>query len=292
MTTVSIVTGAAGAMGSACVHALVPAVDVVLLTDIDEERLGVAAERVERDATAVKVCTAPGDLGDPAFIAELAARTDALGELHSLVHTAGLSPSMAGWREILRVDLTATARLLDGFLPHVVPGSAAVCLASVSGHMGAFDPAMDAALDDPLAPGFEARFQSLAGAEPDPGATYRLAKRGVIRLCEQAAVAWGRRGGRVVSLSPGLIDTEMGRLELEHNPIKTWLAEITPVGGARSGSDRLASDTVLPGRVDDIADTVAFLCSDRAAFVSGCDIRVDGGLLAAFDRQPPASASA
>jgi NAD(P)-dependent dehydrogenase (short-subunit alcohol dehydrogenase family) len=54
----------------------------------------------------------------------------------------------------------------------------------------------------------------------------------------------------------------------------------------------VGSDSVLPGRIHDIADTVAFLCSDRAAFVSGCDIRVDGGLLAAFDRQPPASASA
>jgi NAD(P)-dependent dehydrogenase (short-subunit alcohol dehydrogenase family) len=162
-----------------------------------------------------------------------------------------------------------------------VPGSAAVCLASVSGHMGAFDAATDAVLDDPLADDFEARFQRLAGDEPDPGATYRLAKRGVIRLCERAAVAWGASGGRVVSLSPGLIDTEMGRLELQHNPIKTWMAEITPVGGDRSGSD-----TVLPGRTDDIAHTVAFLCSDRASFVSGCDVRVDGGLIAAMNRQP------
>jgi NAD(P)-dependent dehydrogenase (short-subunit alcohol dehydrogenase family) len=89
----------------------------------------------------------------------------------------------------------------------------------------------------------------------------------------------------VVSVSPGLIDTEMGRLELEHNPIKTWLAEITPVGGGRAGSDRSGPETVLPGRTDDIANAVAFLCSDRAAFVSGCDIRVDGGLIAAFDRQ-------
>jgi NAD(P)-dependent dehydrogenase (short-subunit alcohol dehydrogenase family) len=147
--------------------------------------------------------------------------------------------------------------------------------------MGAFDPAMDEVLDDPLAADLDRRYQSLAGDDPDPGATYRLAKRGVIRLCERAAVAWGARGGRVVSLSPGLIDTAMGRLELVHNPIKTWMAEITPVGGDRSGSE-----TVLPGRAADIANTVAFLCSDRASFVSGCDVRVDGGLIAAMNRQP------
>lgn len=277
MTTVSVVTGAAGAMGLACVFALAPSADVALLTDVDEDRLATAAARVE-DETNAKMCTAVGDLGDPAFIKDLAARADALGDLHSLVHCAGLSPSMADWREILRVDLAAVAQLLDAFLPHVVPGSAAVCLASVSGHMGAFDPAMDAVLDDPLAADFEARFQSLAGDDPHPGVTYRLAKRAVIRRCERAAVEWGKSGGRVVSLSPGLIDTEMGRLELVHNPIKTQMAEMTPVGGNRSGSD-----TVLPGRVDDIASAVAFLCSDRASFISGCDIRVDGGLAAAMN---------
>ena len=277
MTTVSVVTGAAGAMGAACVAALAPAVDAMLLTDVDRDRLSAAAVRIEREMT-TKVCTAVGNLGDPAFVVDLAAQAGALGDLHALVHCAGLSPAMAEWREILRVDLTAVAQLLDAFLPHVSPGSAAVCLASVSGHMGAFDPAMDEVLDDPRAADLETRFQSIAGVDPHPGATYRLAKRGVIRLCERAAVVWGERGGRVVSLSPGLIDTAMGRLELVHNPIKTRMAEMTPVGGNRTGSG-----TILPGRVDDIANTVAFLCSDRAAFVSGCDIRVDGGLIAAMN---------
>ena len=276
MTTVTLVTGAGGAMGSACALALAPKVDVMMLTDLDEARLAAAASRIE-NAT---VCAVVGDVGEPTFVAELAARAESFGDLHALVHTAGLSPSMAGWREILRVDLVAVARLLDSFLPLVVPGSAAVCLASVSGHMGQFDPALDAVLDDPLAADLEPRYQTLAGEAPEPGATYRWAKRAVIRLCERAAVAWGTNGGRVVSLSPGLIDTEMGRLELMHNPIKTWMSEITPVGGKRRG------DTVLPGRTEDIANTVAFLCSERAQFVSGCDIRVDGGLIAAMNNQP------
>jgi len=276
MTRVSVVTGAGGAMGAACAAALAPDADVMLLTDVNAEHLAAASGGV---ATA-KVCTIAGDLADPAFVAELAARARALGDLRALVNTAGLSPSMAGWREILQVDLVAVASLLDAFLPHVTPGSTAVCLASVSGHMGTFDVGMDAVLDDPSAADFEARFRALAGAEPDPGATYRLAKRGVVRLCRRAAAAWGARGGRVVSLSPGLIDTAMGRLELEHQPIKTWLAEITPLSAERRGSD-----APLPGRVDDIADTVAFLSSERASFVTGCDVVVDGGLLAAMNNQ-------
>jgi NAD(P)-dependent dehydrogenase (short-subunit alcohol dehydrogenase family) len=276
MTRVTVVTGAAGAMGSACARALAAATDVLLCTDIAEERLQAAAADLARTVDA-NLCTVSGDLADPTFADDLAARTRALGTLAVLVNTAGLSPSMAGWQEILRVDLVAAARLLEVFEPLAETGAVAVHIASVSGHMGAFEPEMDALLDDPLAADLEARFTALAGNAPDPGATYRLAKRAVIRLCERKAVQWGARGGRVLSVSPGLIDTEMGRLELEHNPIKVWLAQTTPLGPAR-----MHDGTPLPGRIDDIADAVAFLCSDRASFISGCDIRVDGGLAGAL----------
>jgi NAD(P)-dependent dehydrogenase (short-subunit alcohol dehydrogenase family) len=279
MTAVTVVTGAAGAMGGACARVLATRPDVLLVTDVDEAQLDVAAALLARERRA-PVHPLVADLGDPAAATKIAERAAGLGDLRALVHTAGLSPAMAGWREILRVDLIAVARLLDAFLPHVVPGSVAVCLASIAGHLGTFDPEMDAVLADPLAADVEARFRAVCGGEPDPGATYRLAKRAVILLCERAAVGWGGRGGRVVSVSPGLIDTEMGRLELEHNPVKTWMAQTTPVGAGRSG------DSVLPGRVEDIAAAVAFLCSETAAFVSGCDLRVDGGLVAAMDQQP------
>jgi NAD(P)-dependent dehydrogenase (short-subunit alcohol dehydrogenase family) len=266
-------------MGGACARALAPSTDVLLCTDVDDDRLRAATGELAR-AVDAHVCTVLGDLGDPAFVADLAARVRALGTFTVLVNTAGLSPSMAGWQEILRVDLVAAARMLAAFEPLVENGSVAVHLASVSGHMGAFDPTMDAVLDDPLADDLDARFTALAGDAPDAGATYRLAKRGVIRLCERAAVPWGARGGRVLSLSPGLIDTEMGRLELEHQPIKVWLAETTPLGPRR-----MQDGTPLPGRTADIADVVAFLCSERASFVSGCDIRVDGGLAGALGSQ-------
>jgi NAD(P)-dependent dehydrogenase (short-subunit alcohol dehydrogenase family) len=50
------------------------------------------------------------------------------------------------------------------------------------------------------------------------------------------------------------------------------MVEVTPVK---------RPDQPLPGRPEDIAATVAFLESDAAAFISGCDIRVDGGLIGA-----------
>ena len=276
MKRVAVVTGAGGSMGAACSAALADTFDTLLLTDRD-------ADAVQRTARALgdRCDIVVGDIAAPGFADDLAARAADLGAVHALVHTAGLSPTMAAWPEILAVDLVATARLVQAFETVIAPGGVAVCLASVSAHMGTFDARVDRVLDDPLAPDITERFAAAHDDEPDPGNTYRLAKRGVVRLCERAAPAWGRRGARIVSVSPGLVDTTMGRRELEHQPIKTWLAEITPVGGGRN------PDTVLPGLVDDIAATVAFLCSDAAAFVSGCDIRVDGGLLAALHEAVP-----
>ncbi|MDT5224175.1 MAG: hypothetical protein QOG19_1582, partial [Mycobacterium sp.] len=69
-----------------------------------------------------------------------------------------------------------------------------------------------------------------------------------------------------------LIDTAMGRLELERQPIIPQMIELTPVKRPESP---------LPGRVGEIAALVAFLESDGAGFISGCDIRVDGGLVGA-----------
>jgi NAD(P)-dependent dehydrogenase (short-subunit alcohol dehydrogenase family) len=263
-------------MGVACARAIGPDVDVLLLTDCNEERLAAVVPQLERE-TDVAVATVAGDIADPAVVADLVDQTAARGDLHSIVHTAGVSPSMAGWWEVLRVDLVGTARLLDAFLAQVVPGSVAVCIASIAGHIGAFDPAMDAVLDASLDPDFAARYRAQLGGDPDPGNTYRLAKRGVIRQCERSAVTWGARGGRVVSLSPGLIDTDMGRLELVNNPIKDTMVDLTPIRSRAQDPD-----APLPGNAADIADAVAFLCSERASFVSGCDLRVDGGLIAAM----------
>src|SRR5207244_897001 len=78
-----------------------------------------------RDAT-TKICTEVADLADAHDIARLAQRAADIGDLDALVHSAGLSPSMCGWRAILDVDLVATVILLDAFLTHARAGTVAV----------------------------------------------------------------------------------------------------------------------------------------------------------------------
>jgi NAD(P)-dependent dehydrogenase (short-subunit alcohol dehydrogenase family) len=155
--------------------------------------------------------------------------------------------------------------------PLVNPGSSAILIGSIAGYSDV-PTAVQPLLDDPLADGFLAAVERALGQPLDSATAYVLAKRGVTRLAERLAAPWGAKRGRTVSISPGLIDTPMGRLELDRQPIIPVMIEVTPVK---------RPDRPLPGRPEDIAATVAFLESDAAAFISGCDIRVDGGLVGA-----------
>ena len=72
---------------------------------------------------------------------------------------------MADWKRVFEVDLMGTATLLKAFLPLAVPGTAAVCWASISGHMVNKDPVLEALLSDPLVPDFLDRIKSYIGPE-------------------------------------------------------------------------------------------------------------------------------
>ncbi len=247
---VIVVTGAARGMGRACVDRLRNDADTLVAVDLEAPGI---------EGTVGIAC----DVSDPAAVKHLADAVRALGPLRSLVHAAGISPTMADARRVFEVDLVGTQLLLDAFEPLVEDGSSAVCFASSSAYqivlMGP-DPDLDALVEDPLAPDVLDR---VAARFDDSGLAYAWAKRGVIRAAARAAVTWGRRGGRVNSVSPGLIDTGMGRQEFDAQPIMQVMLDNTPAG-------RL-------GRAEEIAAVVAFLTSDVASFVSGIDVLVDGG---------------
>jgi NAD(P)-dependent dehydrogenase (short-subunit alcohol dehydrogenase family) len=204
-------------------------------------------------------------------VAAVADRVRELGRLRCLVHTAGVSPEMADAATVLNVDLAGSVRITDALFPLVNPGSSAILIGSIAGYSDV-PAAVEPLLDDPLADGFLAAVEQALGQPLDSATAYVLAKRGVTRLAERLATPWGKTGGRTIAISPGLIDTPMGRLELDRQPIIPVMIEVTPVK---------RPDRPLPGRPEDIAATVAFIESDAAAFISGCDIRVDGGLVGA-----------
>ena len=248
----AVVTGAANGMGRACVDRLLDDGWTVVAVDLREPGI---------DATIGAAC----DVTEPDAIARLVAQMQELGSLGALVHAAGISPTMASPRRIFEVDLLGTQLVLDAFTPLVVAGTTAVCFASSAAHQIALmgpQPDLEAFIEAPMVEGFldevERRFT-------DSGLAYGWAKRGVVRAAARAAVTWGARGGRVTSLSPGMIDTGMGRQELEAQPMMQVMLDATPL-------QRL-------GRPEEIAGVVAFLISDVAPFLTGTDVLVDGGCL-------------
>jgi NAD(P)-dependent dehydrogenase (short-subunit alcohol dehydrogenase family) len=206
------------------------------------------------------------DVSDPAAVLELAERVRRLGPFRSLVHAAGLSPTMADPRRIVEVNLLGTVRILDAFEPLVTAGSAAVCFSSSAGYLPLefLGPELTRVIQDPRAADFLDRAE---GHLPDTGMAYAWSKKGVQLEAAKAAVLWGPRGGRVVSLSPGLIDTPMGRQEFGNQPMMKPMLDNTPLGRF--------------GTADELAAVAAFLVSDDASFVSGVDLLVDGALGAA-----------
>ncbi len=105
---------------------------------------------------------------------------------------------------------------------------------------------------------------SIAGRHPQPwSGAYSVSKAGVVMLSRQLAVEWGPSGVRSNVVSPGLVRTPMSEPFYRIPEIAERRAGMVPLG-------RVADPT-------DIADVVAYLVSDRARYVNGEDLCVDGG---------------
>ena len=238
----------------------------VLLADRDEEHLGQSVATLRREGHDARgaVC----DVTDAAAVARLARRTGELGAMRVLAHVVGLSPSMGDWRTLMAVNLVGAARVADAMLPLASRGTAAIFIASLAGHRPPPEERIITLLDRPLEPRFLTELEAALVEPATSSLAYQQSKWALIRMCQRLAPAWGARQARIVSLSPGLIATPMGALEFERQPIKYDLLAKTPL--AREG-------TML-----EVADAVEFLASDRASFISGTDLLVDGGIAAAL----------
>ena len=114
-------------------------------------------------------------------------------------------------------------------------------------------------------PGVVINITSMNGVAAGPNAgAYGATKAGIALLTSQMAIEWGPLGIRVNAIAPGLIDAGMSEPIYADGEIRRMRESRVPAG-------RL-------GTADDIADVALYLASDRAAYIHGQNIVVDGGV--------------
>ncbi len=243
----ALITGAASGIGATTVKILLARGWAVVAADRDVDGLRRAAGSAARTITL--------DVTDRAAVGR------ELGGLQvdAVANIAGLgSAHRGGARDILMANLVAPLYVLEAVRPGLTTGGAVVNIASIAADLA--DDRYDAALDNPLD---AARLDDLAGRVADNAEAYNYSKRGILRQSERLAVAWAP-GIRVNVVSPGLIDTPLGRRSLEQRP---W----TKVLAARTPLQRI-------GTPEDVAYLIAFLLdSEASGFMTGANIVIDGG---------------
>jgi NAD(P)-dependent dehydrogenase (short-subunit alcohol dehydrogenase family) len=255
----ALITGADSGIGWSTARILLAEGATVVISDLDQSKLDDAAARLDAPHGSVHAFAA--DVTDVQSLADLHKKVaEAVGEIDILVQSAGITGAQGlfheiddeGWVNTLTVDLLGPVRLVKEFLPDLRSGGwgRLVFLAS----------------EDAVQP-------------YDDELPYCSAKAGVLALAKGLSRSYAKEGLLVNAVSPAFIHTPMTDAMMTKradekgtsfdDAIESFLDEERPY-----------MELGRRGEPDEVADVVAFLCSDRASFVNGSNYRVDSGSVA------------
>ncbi len=252
-----IVTGGAHGMGRAAAVAFAREGAAATIADVNAQA---AREAVEECTTAGrdsggKAIFVEGDVSQEAICRDVVRRTvEAFGGVDVLFNNVGIQPrdsyanaehtTEAVWDRIIDVNLKSYFLMAKHAIPELRKrgGGAIVNNASVQG------------------------LQSMKGVP-----AYAASKGGVLSLTRQLAVEYAAENIRVLAVNPGTIDTEMVRASARLEP-----------DGLEAALIRYGKSHPLGriGKPEDVANVVLFLASDKASFMTGENVSVDGGYMA------------
>ena len=256
---IALVTGGDSGIGWSTAAELLREGATVVLSDRDPEKLDEAASKL--DAPAGRLHALAADLTDPEAIAELhRSVTASAGPIDTLVHCAGITGAQGkfheigddGWISTLDIDLLAPVRVARTFLDEL--------RASGRGRI------VFIASEDAVQP-------------YDDELPYCAAKAGVLALAKGLSRSYAREGLLVNTVSPAFIRTPMTDAMMDRRAERLG---VTREEAVRSFLDeeRPFLELKRRGTPEEVAAVIAFLCSERASFVTGSNYRVDGGSVA------------
>jgi len=240
---IALITGASRGIGAAAARNFAAAGATVVLAARDAAALAA----VERDiiASGGRALAVPTDVGDPAAVERLVARTlDAYGRLDAAFNNAGdghrptplADIAVDDFDRVVRAHLTGVFLCLKYEIPAMLKGGGGAIV----------------------------NMSSTAGLRGVRGiASYVAAKHGIIGLTESAALDYAAQNVRVNAVAPGpILSHRLAGLPAE----------------ARDGAARAVPMQRL-GLPEEVAATAVWLCSAHASFITGATLPIDGGTL-------------
>lgn len=239
---VALITGAARGIGLATAKRLLEDGWKVALLDIDGPAQMTAADAIGRPDDVLPL------IADVAIESEVDAAVELVaerfGRLDALVNNAGtatfkplLETSPAEWQRVMDVNLTGPYLCARAAVPLMTPGEAPG--------------------------GAIVNIASISGVRASTlRVAYGTSKAALMHLTRQMAVEFAGIGVRVNSVAPGPVETAMAKA-VHSNAIRADYHDAIPLG--RYGLE------------EELADAIHFLCSDRASYITGQNLGVDGG---------------
>lgn len=256
----------AGSMGCAITRRIA-AGRKILLGDISEEAL----ERVSKEFrySGYDVESAVVNALDKDSINSFAQKAKGLGPVKYFIDTAGASPSQASAEHILSLDMVGTGYAVDAFSSVMAEGGAGLLISSQTGYMHRLpDEVEQEILSTPTEKLMDIRY--IKETATRPGIAYMIAKRvNHLQAQKAAATSWKAREARINTISPGIIVTPLAYDEFK-------------AAGDNYQMMIDSSSAMRTGTIDEIAEAGAFLLGEHAAFITGTDLLIDGGVIASI----------
>ncbi len=257
----------AGSMGTAIVRRIA-AGRKILLGDISDKNLEKAAHDFQYSGYDVETMVV--NALEKGSIEAFAQKAASLGDVKYFIDTAGASPHQTNPEHILNLDMVGTGYAIDAFGKVMASGGAGLIVSSQTGYMYPIPYEEEQKiLSTPTDKLMELSFIKETAMQ-NSGFAYMIAKRiNQLQAMKAAATTWKERRARINTISPGVIVTPLAYDEFAASG-----------EGYQDMIDKSSAERT--GTSDEIAEAGAFLLGEHAGFITGTDLLIDGGVIAAL----------